>query len=291
MNLNKVSIVIPVYNSEIFLKESMDSILNQSYKNIEVIVVNDGSTDNSQQILEEYSNKITVINQKNSGLASALITGIKHSSGKWFKWFSPDDIMFHYTIETLVNEAEKYSDTIIYSNWEVIDEKSCRLRSFQESNYNELSNFEYNVRLLDRQLINVNTTLIPSSLFEKCSIRELDDPVAIDYDFFLNAALLFNIKFHLVQKPLVKYRIHTKQLSHKNISKTLEYISQIKDEILQCLDDSSQTKYISGLKRYQKSKSTKTKTMEIGMKLLSTMPSSISDKMIIFYLNKIRQSR
>jgi len=291
MNLNKVSIVIPVYNSEIFLKESMDSILNQSYKNIEVIVVNDGSTDNSQQILEEYSNKITVINQKNSGLASALITGIKHSSGKWFKWFSPDDIMFHYTIETLVNEAEKYSDTIIYSNWEVIDEKSCRLRSFQESNYNELSNFEYNVRLLDRQLINVNTTLIPSSLFEKCSIRELDDPVAIDYDFFLNAALLFNIKFHLVQKPLVKYRIHTKQLSHKNISKTLEYISQIKDEILQCLDDSSQTKYISELKRYQKSKSTKTKTMEIGMKLLSTMPSSISDKMIIFYLNKIRQSR
>ena len=291
MNLNKVSIVIPVYNSEIFLKESMDSILNQSYKNIEVIVVNDGSTDNSQQILEEYSNKITVINQKNSGSASALITGIKHSSGKWFKWFSPDDIMFHYTIETLVNEAEKYSDTIIYSNWEVIDEKSCRLRSFQESNYNELSNFEYNVRLLDRQLINVNTTLIPSSLFEKCSIRELDDPVAIDYDFFLNAALLFNIKFHLVQKPLVKYRIHTKQLSHKNISKTLEYISQIKDEILQCLDDSSQTKYISELKRYQKSKSTKTKTMEIGMKLLSTMPSSISDKMIIFYLNKIRQSR
>ena len=190
-----------------------------------------------------------------------------------------------------MNEAEKYSDTIIYSNWEVIDEKSCRLRSFQESNYNELSNFEYNVRLLDRQLINVNTTLIPSSLFEKCSIRELDDPVAIDYDFFLNAALLFNIKFHLVQKPLVKYRIHTKQLSHKNISKTLEYISQIKDEILQCLDDSSQTKYISELKRYQKSKSTKTKTMEIGMKLLSTMPSSISDKMIIFYLNKIRQSR
>jgi glycosyltransferase involved in cell wall biosynthesis len=291
MSRNKVSIVIPVYNSEMFLKESMDSILNQSYKNIEVIVVNDGSTDNSQQILEQYCDKITIINQKNSGLASALITGIKKSSGKWFKWFSPDDVMFYNTIETLVDEAEKYSDTIIYSDWEVIDEKNNRLRSFQESNYNELSNFEYNVRLLDRQLINVNTTLIPSSLFEKCSMRELDDPVAIDYDFFLNAALLFNIKFHLVQKPLIKYRIHTKQLSHKNISKTLEYISQIKDEILQCLDDSSQTKYISELKRYQKSKSTKTKTMEIGMKLLSTMPSSICDRIILFYLNKIRQSR
>jgi hypothetical protein len=291
MNLNKVSIVIPVYNSEIFLKESMDSILNQSYKNIEVIAVNDGSTDNSQQILEQYCDKITIINQKNSGLADALITGIKKSSGKWFKWFSPDDVMFYNTIETLVDEAEKYSDTIIYSDWEVIDEKNNRLRSFQESNYNELSNFEYNIRLLDRQLINVNTTLIPSSLFEKCNIRKLDDPVAIDYDFFLNSALLHDIKFHLIQKSLVKYRIHTKQLSHKNISKTLNYISQLKDEILEHLDDSSRNRYINELKQYQKTKSTKIKTMEIGLKLLSSVPSFVSDKILIFYLNKIRQDR
>ena len=291
MNLNKVSIVIPVYNSEIFLKESMDSILNQSYKNIEVIVVNDGSTDNSQQILEEYSNKITVINQKNSGLASALITGIKHSSGKWFKWFSPDDIMFHYTIETLVNEAEKYSDTIIYSNWEVIDEKSCRLRSFQESNYNELSNFEYNVRLLDGQQINVNTSLIPSTLFEKCSMRELDDPVTVDYDFFLHAALLYDIKFYLIQESLIKYRIHTKQLSHKNISKTLDYTSILKDEIFQHLDKSSRNKFLIGLELYQNSKSLKQKIMMFGMKLLSSLPSYVSDKFFIFYLNKIRQGR
>ena len=286
-----VSIIIPVHNSARFLKESLESIINQTYPNIEIICINDGSTDNSLEILELYSDKIIIINQKNQGLTSALNAGIKVAGGIWFKWFSPDDVMYSYAIETLVNSAKKYPNNIIYSNWEIIDEEGKKLRDFSESNYNELSNFEYNVRLLDRQLINVNTTLIPSSLFEKCSIRELDDPVAIDYDFFLNAALLFNIKFHLVQKPLVKYRIHTKQLSHKNISKTLEYISQIKDEILQCLDDSSQTKYISELKRYQKSKSTKTKTMEIGMKLLSTMPSSISDKMIIFYLNKIRQSR
>ena len=286
-----VSIIIPVYNAAPFLKDSLESVINQTYSNIEIICVDDGSTDNSLDILKSFSDKITIISQENQGLSSALNAGIKKMKGKWFKWFSPDDIMFSNTIETLVNIGEKFSNTIIYSDWELIDEKNNQLRSFQESNYNELSNFEFNIRLLDRQLINVNTTLIPSLLFEKCSMRELDDPVAIDYDFFLNAALLFNIKFHLVQKPLIKYRIHTKQLSHKNISKTLEYISQIKDEILQCLDDSSQTKYISELKRYQKSKSTKTKTMEIGMKLLSTMPSSISDRIILFYLNKIRQSR
>ena len=90
---------------------------------------------------------------------------------------------------------------------------------------------------------------------------------------------------------LIKYRIHTKQLSHKNISKTLEYVSQIKDEILQHLDDSSRNRYINGLKQYQQTKSTKTKAMELGVKLLSTMPSFVSNRIIIFYLNKIRQSR
>ncbi len=286
-----VSIIIPVYNAAPFLKDSLESVINQTYSNIEIICIDDGSIDNSLEILKFFSDKITIISQENQGLASALNVGIKKMKGKWFKWFSPDDVMFHNTIEILVNEAEKFSNTIIYSDWDIIDEKSNLLRSFQESNYNELTNFEYNVRLLDRQLINVNTTLIPSSLLEKCSIRDLDDPVAIDYDLFLNAALLFDIKFRLIQKSLIKYRIHTKQLSHNNISKTLEYISQIKDEILQHLDYSSQTKYISELKRYQKSKSTKRKTMELGMKLLSTMPTSISDKMIIFYLNKIRQNR
>lgn len=286
-----VSVIIPVYNASPFLKDSIESVIAQTYSNIEIICIDDGSVDNSLEILKSFSDKITIISQENQGLASALNVGIKKMKGKWFKWFSPDDVMFSNTIEILVNEAEKFSNTIIYSDWDIIDEKSNLLRSFQESNYNELTNFEYNVRLLDRQLINVNTTLIPSSLLEKCSIRDLDDPVAIDYDLFLNAALLFDTKFRLIQKSLIKYRIHTKQLSHNNISKTLEYISQIKDEILQHLDDSSQTKYISELKRYQKSKSTKRKTMELGMKLLSTMPTSISDKMIIFYLNKIRQNR
>ena len=286
-----VSVIIPVYNSAQFLKQSLESVINQTYENIEIICVNDGSTDNSLEILQQYSDKITIISQENHGLASALNTGIKQMKGDWLKWFSPDDIMYSYTIKTLVEEAKNNPNTIFYSNWEIINENGKKLREFQESNYNDLSNFEYNIRLLDRQLINVNTTLIPSSLLEKCSIRNLDDPVAIDYDFFLNAALLSNTTFHLIQKSLIKYRIHTKQLSHKNISKTLEYISQIKDEILQHLDDLSKSKYIAELKRYQKNKSTKIKTMELGIKLLSTMPSFVSDRILIFYVNNIRQSR
>jgi len=286
-----VSIVIPVYNSAQFLKESIDSIINQTYSNIEIICIDDGSTDNSLEILKSYSAKITIISQKNQGLASALNAGIKQMKGKWFKWFSPDDVMYTHTIETLVDTAKKYPNTIVYSNWEVIDEKNNKLRGFYESNYNALSNFEYNVRLLDGQQINVNTSLIPSTLFQKCSMRELDDPVAVDYDFFLHAALLCDIKFYLIQESLIKYRIHTKQLSHKNILKTLDYTSKIKDEIFQHFDKSSQNKFLSGLELYQNSKSLKQKTMIFGIKLLSFLPSQVSDKILIFYLNKIRQGR
>jgi len=286
-----VSVIIPVYNASPFLKDSIESVIAQTYSNIEIICIDDGSTDNSLEILKSFSENITIISQENQGLSSALNVGIKKMNGKWFKWFSPDDVMSSNAIETLVNTGKKFSNTIIYSNWELIDEKNNQLRSFKESNYNELSNFDYNIRLLDRQLINVNTTLIPSSLFKKCNIRYLDDPVVIDYDFFLTAALLCDVKFYLIPKSLIKYRIHTTQLSHKNISKTLEYVSQIKDEILQHLNDSSRNRYENGLKQYQQTKSTKTKTMELGMKLLSTLPSFVSDKIIIFYLNKIRQSR
>jgi len=286
-----VSVIIPVYNSEKFLKESIESIINQKYSNIEIICIDDGSTDNSLNILKSYSNQISIISQKNHGLTSALNTGIKQMQGKWFKWFSPDDVMYSHAIETLVDTAKKYPNTIVYSNWDIIDEKSIKLRNFSESNYNELSNFEYNIRLLDGQQINVNTSLIPSSLFDKCNMRELDDPVAVDYDFFLHAALLYNTKFYLIEKALIKYRIHKKQLSHKNISKTLDYISKIKNEIFQHLDETSQNRFLNELKIYQNSKSRKRKIMDFGINLLSSLPSWISDRILIFYLNKIRQGR
>ena len=234
MTSDLVSVVIPVYNSEKYLEECLDSVISQTYQNIEIIAVDDGSTDSSLEILKKYSDKINIISQKNDGLASVLNLGISKMKGRWFKWFSPDDVMYSYTIEILVDEAKKHSDdTIIYSNGNIIDDTGKILREFCESNYNELSDFDYNIRLLDGQQINVNTTLIPSSLFDKCSIRELDDPVAIDYDFFLCSALLHGTKFHLISKSLIKYRIHSDQLSHKNISKTLDYISEIKNEVMQ----------------------------------------------------------
>ena len=292
MTSDLVSVVIPVYNSEKFLEECLDSILTQTYQNIEIIAVDDGSTDSSPDILERYSDKINIISQKNQGLASALNLGISQMKGSWFKWFSPDDVMYSNTIETLIDEAKNHPDnTIIYSNWNIIDDTGNILREFHESNYNELSEFDFNVRLLDGQQINVNTTLIPATLFKKYGVRELDDPVAIDYDFFLRSALLHDAKFRLTSQPLVKYRIHSDQLSHKNISKTLNYISEIKDEILMKLDEPLRNKYNHGLEQYKKTKPVKTKTLEFGMKLLSSAPTWVSDSVLMLYLNKIRHNR
>ena len=287
-----VSIVIPIYNSEKYLKECLNSLFNQTYENIEIIAVNDGSTDRSLEILQDYSDKIQIFSQENNGLYSALKVGISKIQGKWCKWFSPDDVLYLNAVEIQVNEAKKHLDnTILYSNWDVIDENGKLLRKFHESNNNDLSRFEYNIRLLHGQQININTALIPSILFNKPGIRKLDDPVAIDYDFFLNSAIFHDVKFHLIPQSLVKYRVHSDQLSHKNISKTLEYIKQIKNEIIQKLDDSLSNRYIDELEKYQKTKPMTKKTMEFGMKLISSTPSWASDRILTLYLNKIRRGR
>ena len=288
-----VSVVIPVYNSEKFLAESIESVLNQTYKNIEIIVIDDGSIDRSLKILEKYSDRIKIIHQLNKGLASALNSGIDQMKGKWFKWFSPDDVLYPKAIEILINESKKLPEnTIIYSNWEIINENNKKLRDFFESNFNNLSNFDFNVRLLDSQKINVNTTLIPSCLFEKgCLIKELKDPVAIDYDFFLRAGIFYHFSFHLIPKSLVKYRIHSKQLSRKNITKTLDYLDYVRNQVLSEIDDFKKNQYIEALEKYKKEKPISKKTMEFGLKVASSLPIWVTDRILTTYLNKIRTSR
>ena len=289
-----VSVVIPVYNSEKFLKKAIKSVLNQTYDNIEILAIDDGSTDTSLEILQKYSNKITILSQSNKGLASTLNAGIAKMHGKWFKWFSPDDLLYPNAVEILVNEIKKHSEnTIIYSNWDIIDENDKKLRNFSESDYNDLGNFDFNIRLLNGQQINVNTTLIPSSLFQKgCIIQKLKDPVAIDYDFFLRASILYGTQFYLIKKPLIQYRINSNQLSHKNISKTLSYIKEIRNQILLQLDSSEKKRYTIALKEYEKNKQFAQKVMDTGLKFTTNLlPARATDRLLLFYLNKIRRSR
>jgi len=288
-----VSVVIPVYNSENFLAESIESVLNQTYENIEIIAVDDGSTDNSLKILQKYEDKITTIHHENQGLANSVNEAISKINGRWLKWLSPDDVLYPEAIEVLVNVARNLPENIIlYSNWELIDKNNKKLRDFSESNYNDLGIFDFNVRLLDGQQININTTLIPHSIFKNgCLFRQLEDTVAIDYDFFLRAGIIYNFHFHLIEKILLKYRIHGNQLSHKNIAKTLSFLSEMRSEVLSKLTKADKENYLKALEKYNKTKSLSKKTMELGLKFVTILPEWASDRLVVFYLNKIRRSR
>jgi len=124
----KVSIIIPVYNGSKYLSESIDSAITQTYKNIEVIVVNDGSTDHNktEQVALSFGSKIGYFQKENGGVASALNYGIQRMTGEYFSWLSHDDVYFPYKIERQIEYLRKQNNKqcILYSDFEIIDKNS-----------------------------------------------------------------------------------------------------------------------------------------------------------------------
>lgn len=110
----KVSIIIPVYNAERTISATVDSLLAQTYKNIEVIVVDDGSNDKTAQILNKYENKIRIIHQKNRGVSSARNRGIEEAVGTYLIFVDADDLCDRDMVESLVHEISlKHVDFVI----------------------------------------------------------------------------------------------------------------------------------------------------------------------------------
>ena len=105
---DKISIIIPAYNIENYISATLDSVLAQSYKNIEVIVVNDGSTDKTGEIIDSYAEKdsrIKAIHKENGGVSSARIAGINASSGEWIGFVDGDDFVEQEMFEHLLKNA------------------------------------------------------------------------------------------------------------------------------------------------------------------------------------------
>lgn len=100
----KVSVIIPVFNVEKYLAEAIESVLNQTYKNIEIIAINDGSTDYSLQVLERFNDTITILTQENKGPAVALNRGIKAATGEAIALLDGDDIWVDTKIEKQIQE-------------------------------------------------------------------------------------------------------------------------------------------------------------------------------------------
>lgn len=141
----KISIVIPVFNVEKYLKTCIESIINQDYKNLEIILIDDGSTDKSGKICDEYANKdkrIKVIHQKNKGAANAKNTGLKYATGFYLSFVDSDDYLEPCVYSFMINKMEEHNADMIQCSFnEIYTDKSVQYKQFKE-NY-ELDNLSY----------------------------------------------------------------------------------------------------------------------------------------------------
>lgn len=116
MERDKISVIVPVFNTEAVMNRCVDSIINQSYTNLEIILIDDGSSDNSPSICDEYKRKdsrVKAIHQNNSGLAQARNKGIECSTGKWILWVDSDDYIDAKLCEKVHSTAVKYQVDIV----------------------------------------------------------------------------------------------------------------------------------------------------------------------------------
>lgn len=119
-----LSIIVPIYNVKHYLRECINSLISQAYKKCEIIMVDDGSTDGSAQICDEYQKKdsrIKVIHQSNGGLSSARNTGLREARGKYISFIDSDDIVTPAMFADLIERIEKYNADVAICNFEVFN--------------------------------------------------------------------------------------------------------------------------------------------------------------------------
>lgn len=121
----KLSIIVPIYNVEKYLPRCIESILNQTFREFELILINDGSTDNCKEICEKYKkidSRIIVVNKKNGGVSSARNFGIDISRGEYIGFVDPDDFIDANMYEILFNTANSYNSDMVICDYYKVSE-------------------------------------------------------------------------------------------------------------------------------------------------------------------------
>lgn len=216
MNNPLVSIILPTHNGSKYIRKSLESCINQTYRNIEIIVINDCSSDNTQNIVEEFislDSRIRIINNKyNLKLPSSLNVGFENAKGEFFTWTSDDNFYAKNAIETMQNFLMQNNNLdLVYCNYKIINEKD------------EI--------ISDKIFHDVNESMVKWLGCGACFLykRELHkklngyDPSAFlieDYDFFIRG-LLFTQYGYIKRTDLYFYRMHAESLTslygHYNI--------------------------------------------------------------------------
>ena len=209
----KVSIIIPIYNVEKYLKECIDSAVNQTLKDVEIILVDDGSTDNSGRICDEYAkkdNRIKVIHQTNGGLGKAYNAGLKNSTAPYIGFLESDDYAETDMFESLYKTAAENDADVVKGDWFYYSTTPQISNIYQDS----FKNFPTNTIINSRQyplITNIKPTIWSAiykrEFLNRYDINFLETPGASyqDASFAFKAACAAE-KFILVPKAFIHYR-------------------------------------------------------------------------------------
>ena len=238
----KVSIVIPLYNGSNYVEEAIKCAIAQTYENIEIVVVNDGSTDEGKgrAVCEKYADKIVYFEKENGGCASALNYGIRKATGDFISWLSHDDLYMPEKIEKQVEAYDKHglnSHNTVISNVGILIDSEGREISHPKRKtagfFGALSAFEY---ILMRACPNGCGLLIPRELFERCGYFSESLRFVLDWNLWLKFALR-GVDFYFDSEPLVANRVHSmqvtvkqKELHSKEADMTVDELSSLMTE-------------------------------------------------------------
>jgi glycosyltransferase involved in cell wall biosynthesis len=222
MEYNKlVSVVMPVHNGEEFLHVAIESILEQTCKNFELIIVNDNSTDQSKRIIESFSDsRIKCIdNESNLGAFASYNVGVRNSSGKYIAFADQDDINNKNRLKNQYNFLKSNNSKVCASNFNIIDEYSKLITTtsikISEDSLNEI--------IIYKPFVFHNpTVMIEKSLFMKHGMFDESIRIGADYMFYLKLSL--SEELLIIDQPLYNWRYHRN--SYTYVTKEKSYKAQ-----------------------------------------------------------------
>ncbi len=209
-----VSVIVPIFNTEMYLKQCVSSIVNQSYTHLEIILVDDGSTDKSLSICQEFQKKdrrVTVFQQENKGCFEARNTGLLHAHGTYIYFFDSDDIMQLNAIERMVAKIKKEKADLVIGSYSEINQKGefIQNKSLVKLYSNDSPVFQY------ASLVPFpGNKLFCSSILKENQLFWRKLQMAEDLIFYLEY-LLYCKKVVLLEENVLEYRIVDNSLSRK----------------------------------------------------------------------------
>ncbi|RJQ53966.1 MAG: glycosyltransferase [Desulfobacteraceae bacterium] len=204
-----VSVVIPTFNRGWIIKEAIESVLRQNYPNFELIVVDDGSTDDTALILDHYGDRIVSIRQENAGVSAARNRGIREASGELIAFLDSDDLWLPGKLKRQAEFLEADPGACICQTEEVWIRNGCRVNPKNKHRKESGIIFERSLALC---LVSPSAVMIRRRLFDEVGLFDENLPACEDYDLWLRIGCRYPV--YLIEEPLiVKRGGHADQLS------------------------------------------------------------------------------